>query len=232
MMNCLIVDDQQISREGIKKLIRLDTSLILIGECTDAMDAHKEISGNQIDLLFLDIGMPGMSGMELAESLKNKRPIIIFTTSMPQYAVDAFNLNVVDFLVKPISAARFIKAIEKARVLFKLIDETLDNKSDGFIFIRDSNGLKRLGTNDILYMEAKGNYVKFYLSDQTYSIYSTLIAVEQKLPPDIFFRVHRSFIVNLSKIDNIEGGTLIINHQIVPVSDYYHAALYKRLQIL
>jgi two-component system LytT family response regulator len=231
-MNCLIVDDQRISRAVIKDMMGLDPSLILIGECADAMEAHKEILSKQVDLLFLDIEMPGMSGMELAESLKGKRPIIIFTTSQPGYAVDAYNLNVVDFLVKPITPARFLKAVEKAKELFQLTGETAASKNNEFLFVRDSNVLKKIKASDILYMEAKGDYVKFYLADQTYSIHSTLIAVEQKLSPAIFFRVHRSFIINLNKIDTIEGGTLIINHQLVPVANVYRASLYKRLQIL
>jgi two-component system, LytTR family, response regulator len=231
-MNCLIVDDQRISRTVLKGMIGLDPSLVLIGECAGAIEAHKEILNNQIDLLFLDIEMPGMSGMELAESLKGKRPIIIFTTSAPEYAVDAFNLNVVDFLVKPITAARFLKAIEKARTLFKLTDLVTDIKNDEFVFIRESNILKKLKTSDILYMEAQGDYVKLYLLGQTHSVHSTLISVEQKLPLGIFFRVHRSFIINLNKIDAIEGGTLIINHSMIPVSNIYRGPLYKRLQIL
>ncbi|MBB6130750.1 LytR/AlgR family response regulator transcription factor [Mucilaginibacter lappiensis] len=231
-MNCLIVDDHQISRVVLRGMVELDPSLILIKECSDAMDAHKEIMNNQIDLLLLDIEMPGMSGMELAESLKSKRPVIIFITSLPGYAVDAFNLNVVDFLVKPVTASRFLKAIEKAKELIKLRGFVEDTQNDEFVFIRDSNILKRLDMADILYMEAKGDYVKLNLKGQTHSIHSSLKSIEQKLPKDIFFRVHRSFIVNLSKIDSVEGGTLIVNHQMVPVSDLYRAALYKRLQIL
>jgi len=231
-MNCLIVDDQRIFRAVLKDLIGLDSTLILIGECADAMEAHKVISGNQIDLLFLDIEMPGMNGMELAESLIGKGPVIIFTTSVPGYAVDAFNLNVVDFLVKPITAARFLKAIDKAKELFRLTHQAKDDKYSEFLFIRDSNILKQIRISDILYMEAKGDYVRFYLLNETYSIHATLISVEQKLSRDIFFRVHRSFIVNLNKINSIEGGTLIINHQLVPVSNVYRVALYERLQIL
>lgn len=230
-MNCLIVDDNRISRTELKGMIELDRSLILVGECSDAFEARKELLNNKIDVLFLDIGMPRMNGMELAESLKGNQPAIIFTTSMPEYAVDAFNLNVVDFLVKPISASRFLKAVEKARGLIKLIGQTENSKNEEFIFVRDSNILKRLNISDILYLEAKGDHVKFYLSDKIYSIHSTLTSFEQKLSPDIFFRVHRSFIVNINKISTIEGGTLIIDRYMIPVSNRFRAALFKRLQI-
>lgn len=230
-MNCLIVDDNRISRTELKGMIELDRSLILVGECSDAFEARKELLNNKIDVLFLDIGMPRMNGMELAESLKGNQPAIIFTTSMPEYAVDAFNLNVVDFLVKPISASRFLKAVEKARGLIKLIGQTENSKNEEFIFVRDSNILKRLNISDILYLEAKGDHVKFYLSDKIYSIHSTLTSFEQKLSPDIFFRVHRSFIVNINKISTIEGGTLIIDRYMIPVSNRFRAAFFKRLQI-
>jgi two-component system LytT family response regulator len=231
-MNCLIVDDQKIFRAVLKKLINLDPSLTLIGECADATEAHTEILNNQIDLLFLDIEMPGISGIELAKILEGKRPMIIFTTSRPEYAAEAFDLNVVDFLVKPITPARFLRAAEKAREIFKSKDLTVSNKDDGFVFIRDSNIVKRLKVDDILYMEAQGDYVRIYLADHSYAIHSSLKSVEQKLPPGIFLRVHRSFIINLSKIDAMEGGTLVINHNMVPVSDAYRTVLNKRMQVL
>ncbi|WP_293945695.1 MULTISPECIES: LytR/AlgR family response regulator transcription factor [unclassified Sphingobacterium] len=232
-MNCLIIDDQLLSRAVLKEMIALDQSLKLVGECTNALDALKELQSNKIDLVFTDIAMPGMSGMELAERLKGTRPLIIFTTSLPQYAVDAFNLNVVDFLVKPIGASSFLKAVEKAKVMFSLTEEQANvSRNSEFIFIRVSNTLKSIKTSEIFYLEAKGDHVKFYLQDQIYSIHSTLISVEQKLPVDVFFRVHRSFIINLNKIDKIEGGTLIINKQLVPIANAYRTALYKRLQIV
>ena len=231
-MNCLIVDDQLISRVALKGLIGLDPSLTLVGECADAGAAHQKILNEQIDLLFLDIEMPGMSGMELAEILIGKGPVIIFTTSLPGYAAEAFDLNVVDFLVKPIAPARFLKAVEKAKALLNQGEQPGEDRDEGFIFIRDSNILKKLNTSDILYLEAKGDYVKFYLADQLYSVHSTLVAIEKKLSLATFFRVHRSFIVNIHKIDKIEGGTLIINGQLVPVANVYRAPLYKRLQIV
>jgi two-component system LytT family response regulator len=231
-MNCLIVDDQKVFRAVLKKLINLDASLTLIGECTDATEAHHKILNHQIDILFLDIEMPGISGMELAKILEGKRPMIIFTTSRPEYAAEAFDLNVVDFLVKPIVPTRFLRAVEKAREIFKGKDLTASHKDDGFVFIRDSNVVKRLKVDDILYLEAQGDYVRIYLADHGHTIHSSLKSVEQKLPAHIFLRVHRSFIINLGKVDTIEGGTLIINRHMVPVSDAYRPALNKRMQIL
>lgn len=231
-MNCLIVDDNKIARTTLKKLVSLDNSLVLVEECSNAAEAYSQMFNQQIELLFLDIEMPGMSGMELAKSLGQRRPLIIFTTSERNYAADAFDLDVIDFIIKPVTPGRFLHAMEKVREFLKNKSLTTDVKEEGFIFIRDSNTVRRLELKDILYLEAQGDYVKIYLQGQSYNIHSTLKSVEDKLPANIFLRVHRSFIINVSKIDTLEGGTLIINQSLVPVSDAYRAALNKRMQIL
>lgn len=231
-MNCLIVDDNVMALSIIKKLIGMTSELQIIGECYDAVQAYEQLQTTNIDLLFLDIEMPDMSGIELVRSLGERRPMVIFTTSTMGYAAEAFDLNVVDFLIKPVSAPRFLIAVEKAKrmSLVKGLGQT--DKEDEFVFIRDSNIVRRLRINDILFMEAKGDYVRISSVNGDYSIHSSLKSVEEKLSKNIFLRVHRSFIINVSKIDTIEGGTLIVNHKIVPVSDAYRAGLYKRMQIL
>lgn len=172
-----------------------------------------------------------MSGIELARLLAGSDPVVIFTTARVDYAIEAFDLNVADFLIKPIGSARFLKAVQKAKALVKPKRST-SNEADDFVFIRDSNIIKRIKLSDVLYFEAKGDYIKIFLSDTGYSIHSSLKSIEQKLPESIFFKVHRSFIVNLGKIDSIEGGTLIINHTMIPVSDTHRPLLNKRMQIL
>lgn len=231
-MNCLIVDDNKIALTALKQMVRMDSTLTLVKECEDATAAYQEIMLGQIDLLFLDIEMPGMSGVELVKSLGEKRPMIIFTTSRVDYAAEAFDLSVIDYLLKPIIPVRFLQAVEKAKTLLKNKNIAIVNKEDEFIFIRDSNVVRRLKLSDILYLEAMGDYVKVYVSNHVYSIHSSLKAVEQKLTHGIFLRVHRSFIINVSKIDTVEGGTLIIHNHLVPVSDAYRSALNKRMQIL
>ncbi|RZL50355.1 MAG: response regulator transcription factor [Pedobacter sp.] len=230
-MNCLIIDDNQIARLTLIQLMSLDPSLKLIGECSDATEGFVKILANPVDLLLLDIEMPGMSGIELAKSLGKKQPMIIFTTSKRDYAVEAFDLKVVDFITKPITPPRFLQSIEKAKET--LLQKTTVTKevADEFIFIRDSNTVRRIRLNDILYLEAMGDYVKIVTQEKSYSIHSSLKAVEDKLPKYIFLRVHRSFIINIGKIDTMEGGTLIINGNFVPVSDAFRASLNKRMQI-
>jgi len=231
-MNCLIVDDNPIALSTLKNLLKIEDSLRLVGECENATEAYKILATNKIDLLFLDVEMPGISGIELVRGLGERKPLIIFISTKRDYASDAFDLNVVDFIAKPVTPDRFLKAVIKAKEIFKNHNLFVASKKDEFIFIRDSNIIRRLKLCDINYLEARGDYVKIYVDDKNYSIHSSLKSVEDKLPMDMFSRVHRSFIVNIGKIDTIEGGTLIINQNFVPVSDAYKASLNKRMQIL
>lgn len=233
-MNCLIVDDDIICRTVIKHLVTFEESLNLVAECKDANEAYRCLDSHKIDLIFLDVEMPGISGIELVKGLGQSKPLIIFISSKKDYAAEAFDLNVVDFITKPVAPDRFLRSVIKAKDIYKHKNNSffLGSQKDEFIFIRDSSVIRRVKLNDICYLEAQGDYVKIYLIDRVHSIHSSLKSVEDKLPADTFSRVHRSFIVNLSKIDTIEGSTLVINKNFVPVSDAYRSALNKRMQIL
>ena len=203
-----------------------------MGECADAIEAYNVLQEQQVEIVLLDIEMPGMSGLELTRTLGDKRPIIIFTTSKKEYALEAFDLNVVDYLIKPITPARFIQAIQKAREVLQSQSEEVTMNELEFIFIRDSNIVKRLKLDDILYVEALGDYVKLHTPQRFFAVHTTLKAVEQRLPADKFLRVHRSYMVAVNKIDTIQEGVLIINGKPVPVADAYRASLNKRMNIL
>jgi DNA-binding LytR/AlgR family response regulator len=231
-MNALIVDDNNIARTTVKQLAGKVDDIIIVAECSNAMEAYNLIRTQLVDLLLLDIEMPGMTGLELTKNLTNKRPLIIFITSKKEYAVDAFELNVVDCIIKPVTSVRFIQAIDKAREILESKGEEVNLKEDEFIFIRDSNIVRRLRLDNILYAEAMGDYVKLYTPEKFYAIHTTLKAVEEKLPALRFMRVHRSYLVALNKIDTIEGGALIINRKPLPVADAYRSALNKRMNIL
>ncbi|MCU7551765.1 LytTR family DNA-binding domain-containing protein [Chitinophagaceae bacterium LB-8] len=231
-MNCLIVDDNQIARTTLRQLASSIKDITVVGECADAMEAYNLLQERQVEIILLDIEMPGMSGLELTRNLGGKRPIIIFITSKKDYASEAFDLNVVDYLVKPIAPARFIQAIDKARDILQSRSEEVKMSHDEFIFIRDSNVVKRLKLDEILYAEAMGDYVKLYTPQRFFAIHTTLKELEQRLPADKFLRVHRSFMVSVAKIDTIQEGALIINGKPVPVADAYRATLNKRLNIL
>lgn len=231
-MNCLIVDDNKLARTAMKQLASHVEQLHVAGECSSAMEAYNFLQKEKIDLLLLDIEMPGMSGLELTRNLGKKRPVIIFTTVKKDYAVEAFELNVADYLIKPVQPARFIQAIEKAREITDSNLRELQVSDTEFVFIRDNGVLKRIKTEDILFLEAMGDYVKLNTPQKFHAIHTTLKALEEKLPPGKFMRVHRSYIVALDKIESIEDGTIIINKHAIPVADAYRSALNNKLNLL
>ena len=216
----------------MKQLASLVKDIVLAGECANAMDAYNLLQEEPVDLILLDIEMPGMTGLELTKNLGNKRPVIIFTTSKKEYAAEAFELNVADYIVKPVTPARFIQAVDKARDILNSNKEEVKFNDEEFVFIRDSNIVRRLKLDDILFAEAMGDYVKLHTPQKFFAIHTTLKAVEEKLPASRFFRVHRSYIVAVNKIDTIQDGALIINSKSLPVADAYRAALNKRMDIL
>jgi DNA-binding LytR/AlgR family response regulator len=231
-MKCLVVDDNIIARTTLKQLVSQVSDLQLSGECGSAMEAYNLLRDQPVDLLLLDIEMPGMTGIELTKNLQANRPVIIFTTSKKEYAAEAFDLNVADYIVKPITPARFIQAIDKAREMLQSNSEQVKLNEDEFIFIRDSNIVRRLKLSDILYAEAMGDYVKLHTAQKYFAIHATMKEVEQRLPSSRFLRVHRSFIAAIDKIDTVQEGTLIINGKPVPVADAYRSALNKRMNVL
>lgn len=216
----------------MKQLASQVKDVVVVGECTSAMDAYNELQKLPVDLMLLDIEMPGMSGLDLTRNLGNKKPVIIFTTSKKEYAAEAFELNVADYIVKPVTPARFIQAIDKAREILESNSEEVKMNEEEFIFIRDSNIVKRLKLDDILYAESMGDYVKLHTAQKFFAIHTTLKAVEERLPISKFLRVHRSYIIALNKIDTLQDGALIINNKPLPVSDAYRATLNKRMNIL
>lgn len=216
----------------MKQLVSQVKDMNLAGECANAMDAYNLLQQEQVDIILLDIEMPGMTGLELTKNLGSNRPVIIFTTSKKEYAAEAFELNVADYIVKPVTPSRFIQAIDKARAILQSDTEEYQLDNDEFIFIRDSNIVRRLKLDDILFAEAMGDYVKIYTPQKFYAIHTTLKSVEERLPSSKFLRVHRSYIVAITKIDTIQDGALVINGKSVPVADAYRAALNKRMNIL
>lgn len=231
-MNCLIVDDNKLARTAMKQLTSHVEHLQVVAECNSAMEAYNILQKEKVDLLLLDIEMPGMNGIELTRNLGRKRPVIIFTTVKKEYAVEAFELNVADYLIKPVSPARFIQAIEKAREILDSNNRELQVADNEFIFIRDNGVLKRIKMEDILFLEAMGDYVKLHTTQKFHAIHTTLKAVEEKLPASRFMRVHRSYIVALDKIEAIEDGTININNNAIPIADAYRSPLNSRLNLL
>jgi DNA-binding LytR/AlgR family response regulator len=230
-MNVLIVDDNEIARDALSQIAGRIKDIKITGECADALQAYNLLQEKQVDVILLDIEMPGMTGLELTRNLE-KGPVIVFTTSKRDYAVEAFELNVADYIIKPVTSARLIQAIDKARELIESAKEELSVNEEEFIFIRDSNIIRRIRLDDILFVESMRDYVKLHTPQKFYAIHTTLKAVEDRLPSSKFLRVHRSYIVAIEKIDTIREGVIIVQEKTVPVADAYRAALNKRMNVL
>jgi len=231
-MKCIIVDDNKVARMALKQLISQVASLELIAECNDAAEALDSLNTTQVDLLLLDIEMPGMTGLDLIKKLGNSKPLIIFTTAKKDYAVEAFELNVVDYLVKPIALPRFKQAVDKAQEVLDSDKQEVKLEEQGFVFVKDNGVLKRIAIDDILFLEAMGDYVKVHTPQKFHVVHATLKSIEEKLPPSKFLRVHRSYIVAINKIDYIQEGTISIGKTMIPVADTHKANLNKRLNLL
>lgn len=217
---------------ALKQLVGQVPSLELVAECNDATEALGFLNNTQVELLLLDIEMPDMSGLELTQKLGNRRPLIIFTTAKKDYAVEAFELNVVDYLIKPIALPRLKQAIDKANEALESDKQEVKVEEQGFVFVKDNGILKRISIEDILFLEAMGDYVKVHTSQKFHVVHATLKSIEEKLPASKFIRVHRSYIVAINKIDFIQEGTISIGKTSIPVADTHKSNLNKRLNLL
>lgn len=227
-LNCIIVDDDRISIQVLEELIQKTDILNFVASFTSAPAALSALQKEHVDLIFLDVEMPEMSGLEFLQSL-TKKPEIIITSSKEKYALDAFNSDVTDYLLKPITEySRFLKAVNK--VIDKNEEGKLSDASS--IFVKVDSLLINLEFDQILWVEAYGDYVKIITSEKTHTVYSKLKTIEERLPQSVFMRVHRSYIVNLTKIDNIDHTNLQIGKKIVPISNSYKDQLIKTINLL
>jgi DNA-binding LytR/AlgR family response regulator len=231
-MKCIIVDDNKMARMALKQLVSQVPALELVAECNDAAEALDSLDSTQVDLLLLDIEMPGMNGFDLIKKMGNNKPFIIFTTAKKDYAVEAFELNVVDYLVKPIALPRFKQAIEKAQEAIESNKQEVKVEEQGFVFVKDNGVLKRIAIDDIIFLEAMGDYVKVHTPQKFHVVHATLKSIEEKLPSSKFIRVHRSYIVAINKIDYIQEGAISIGKTTIPVADTHKSNLNKRLNLL
>lgn len=230
-MKALIVDDNDIARMTLAHLAKQIPHLTIVREYSNAMEAYLHLQNDPVDLLFLDIEMPEMTGIELTKNLSGRDTIIIFTSSKKEYALEAFELNIADYLLKPVTPARFLQAVSKAQAVLDSRKENIQMGKDEFLFVRDSNITRRLKLDDIFYAEAMGDYVKFYTKEKTFVIHGTMKAAEERLPKDTFIRVHRSYIIAVGKIDTLQDGGIMINGKFIPVADAYRKVLNTRMNV-
>lgn len=227
-LNCAIVEDDIFSLLLVERLIARCGLLNILSSFTSPKVAIPWLTKNPVDLLFLDMEMPDISGLELLRSLSNK-PDVIIITSKPAYAAEAFEFAVIDYLIKPVQDyGRFLAAVQKAFAKRSIINEVEKET----IFVKVDSLLLKIDINDILWIEAFGDYIKIQVEEKIYTVYSTLKKTIEKLPKKKFIRVHRSFVVNISRITNIDPNNLEINKKIIPISASYKDELLTMINIL
>jgi len=220
----LIIDDEPLARNVIQEYAKKIPSLTIIGECEDAICAHQVLQNKSVDLIFLDINMPKLTGIEFLKTLKNP-PLVIFTTAYSEYALDGFELNVIDYLKKPFSFERFCKAYFRAEELLLLKHSALKpevtEKQNDFLFIKSDKKTIKVKISEICYIEGLGDYIKIYMTDKKLVTNLSMKKIENLLPVDQFYRIHKSFIISFDKIESIEGNMVKINNAKLPVGNSF-----------
>lgn len=228
-MNCIIVDDDFASRNILKELVGLVPSLDLISICESAVEAVQVLKDEPIDLIFLDINMPEMTGLELIESLREK-PQIILITGNEKHAADAFNMDVADYILKPVEKARFLQAVDKAQSRFNLSAGDRDVRD--YIFVKKDGLIKKVMLDTVINIEAMADYITIHTENGKYHALSTMHGIESRLPKKDFVRVHRSHIISLRKLDSIEEGTAVLGDKMIPIGNTYKQRLYRTINLI
>lgn len=232
MINTIAIDDEPLALKLVVGYIERTPGLKLAGKFDNPVDAADFLTNSSVDLIFVDIQMPDLSGIEFTRLLE-KGPKVIFTTAFGKYALEGYKLDIVDYLLKPFSYEEFLAAVHKAQRLIRLEQKDLNKveANNEFLFLKSDYKIKRINFNDILYIEGLKDYVKVYTQNTPKPVLSltSLKLLESKLPGDKFMRVHRSFIVNLEKIDTIERGRIVFGKVYIPVSDQYKEKFQKFL---
>lgn len=226
-MKCLIVDDDPLACKALLRFCQQVPELEVVHVATDGSEALQWLEKEDIDLLFLDVEMPGLSGIELLEALP-ALPVVIFTTAKKDYAYEAFEYKAVDYLKKPIAWPRFLEAVSKARMQL----QNAVPRSAEEVYIKEDGRFLRLNYDDILYFENVGDYVRIKTTKGSHIIYSTLKNIYKKLDQTKFYRVHRTYIVNMSKIEDIEDNSLVVGGKVIPISRANKPTLMARIHLL
>ena len=237
-MTCLVVDDDPIARALVERFVERHDALTLVGACEDAVEAANVVARRRaaempLELLFLDVEMPDMSGLELAEAIgagpSGSRPQVILITSKEEYAREAFDVEVTDYLIKPPTYGRFVKAVERALARTEAAPSAPADPDT--LFVKADGRLVRLDLREVAWIEAQKDYVLFHTEARDHLVHSTMKALEARLP-DAFVRVHRSYLVRLDRIGDVEDSSLVVGRKVVPVGATYRGPLLERLNTL
>jgi len=233
VIQCIIVDDEPIAREILENHLKKIDAVHVIATCKNAVEAFNEINLNQIDLIFLDINMPEISGLSFAKSINNNIKVI-FTTAYREYAVDGFDLQAVDYLLKPISFERLLKAMHKylgenISVISESTSIMTQEKSE-FIFVRSDRKMIKINFSEINYIESFSDYIKIFIENTVVVTRETITSIEAKLPKNDFMRIHRSFLVSIAKIDSFTNEFIEVKNKAIPISRSYKKDVLSRLE--
>ena len=228
----LIIDDERTARDILESHLQKIDLIEVVGNCKNAMEGFSKLNEHQVDLVFLDINMPEISGLSFAKTLNNNTKVI-FTTAYREYAIDGFDLQAVDYLLKPISLERLIKAVNKFMGENIPLTNTLENETqleaNEFIFVRSDRKMIKVDFEDILYIESLSDYLKIHTSERTITTRETISNIETKLPHKKFLRCHRSFIVSIQRINSFTNEHIEINKTAISISRSYRTTVLKRL---
>jgi len=225
-LSCIIVDDEPVARKILHEFVEQVPYLDLQGKFENAMKAEAFLKVNAIDLIFLDIEMPKVSGLQFLQKL-HVESMVILTTAFPQYALEGYELDIIDYLLKPFALSRFLKAVQKAKDYHQMKYTASNAIPSSYIFIKSEKRIEKIELADILYAESVGNYVSVYTDNKRILAYLTMKSLESQLPLNEFLKVHQSFLVNCSKIDAIEGNEIKMGARSIPISRNYREPVMK-----
>ncbi len=234
MINCVIIDDEPLAREGLGNYVREIDFLHLVATCENPLELIKVMEQYPVDLIFLDIQMPKMNGLDFLKVVQNP-PLVIITTAYPSYALEGFQLNVLDYLLKPITFDRFFKSVKKASDYFHLVNKQSDpgptktEPAEDYFFIRCGSKYEKIHFDQILYVEGMQNYITIYTQKGKFVTLLYLKNLEESLDKQSFIRVHKSYIVSIDKIEGIEGNEIFMQTHRIPISRNYREQVIQRV---
>ena len=225
-LSCIIVDDEPVARKILHEFVEQVPFLDLHGKFENALKVDEFLKTNTTDLIFLDIEMPKVSGLQLLQKMEVNAMVII-TTAFPKYALEGYELDIIDYILKPFAFSRFLKAVHKAKDFYELKTRTAGALLPPYIFIKSEKRIEKIELNDILYAESVGNYVSVYTESKKIMAYLTMKSLEAQLPASDFIKIHQSYLVNCAKIDAIEGNEIKIAAKSLPMSRNYREMVMK-----
>jgi len=226
-LNCLVIDDEPLSRDVIVDFVNASPELKLVGVCTDALQAGEEIKTQKVDVLFLDINMPKLSGIGFVKSLKEP-PMFVFITAYPEYAIEGFEVDAVDYLLKPVSFERFRTAVNRLLERFANKEKPVET---AHLMVRADKKNYRIIFDELLYLEARGDYVRFVTTEKSLMVHGTLKEFLTQIPDNLFVQIHKSYVISLSKIIYTEGNQVKIGDYKLPISLSYKNELLEKIKL-